>query len=101
MHNLNTATRLKIIRNMRKLRPVQEAYLEAKDQIIMQYSGGTGVLKVSDPGYPGYVKAERDLRLAIPPDLQLEVIHIDDLDLANNKIDPLALTGLGDLVDLG
>jgi hypothetical protein len=100
VHNLEVATRLKIIRNMRKLRPIQEAYVEAKDRLIMQYSGGTGVLKATDPGYAGYVKAERDLRLAEPPELELEVIYQAELDLESNKIDPLALTGLGDLIKL-
>lgn len=100
IHNLEVAARLKIIRNMRKLRPHVEAFKQARERLIAQFSNGTGVIRPGDAGFSGYLKAERDLVESKIPDLDLEVIHADELDLEKNSIDPSALTGLGDLIKL-
>lgn len=89
-------TRLQIAIARRKLRAVQEDYIDARNGALLELSGGSGELPAN---HIEFAKREREILKAVV-ELELDPLPVGKLQLEDNPIPPSVLDMLGDLISL-
>ena len=107
-YQLGMGVRLIIAQNRAVLRPIVEAYEQARNGLISQYADGAQEIKATvtvdgvEQQNPNFAKYQQEVRTILDEVIPVNIhpINVSALEIEKNKFDPTMLEHLLPLIDI-